>query len=332
MADKLSIGIKGGKKVVDIAKGMFKKDKPAVSSTTMPIDDSQLMFPGMEDVIRTLPDTAATAGKTGRLRQTLLGSKPRQAITASGALLAAPFVPPMLGSAIGGYAGAVRGAYGGGAAPMEAPVDYSQIYNPQTALEQSYATMRQNLLGQLPSGQAEIDRLKQFSGMLGGGGGTGVSRGAGANVYDQQARAIREANVPSTATSNVVPLGGPLAAQADALVRQGATLNDYLGFMEKAASAAGIKMDQATRNQLYTMATNSYYKKVNEVEAALTKLDQQYLQGQMQLAGQPQFLVDQATINAAEQARAAGGNVLPLEAYINQASREYYTQLAQQQR
>jgi hypothetical protein len=313
-------------KITDVLKSMRKPVKGA----TTPVDEAQaqLSLPGITIPKTSTPLATAEAAKTGRLRQTLFGSKPRQAITASGALLAAPFVPPMLGSAIGGYAGAVRGAYGGAAAPMEAPVDYSQIYNPQTALEQTYATMRQNLAGQLPSGQAEIDRLQQFSGMLSGGASsTGVSRSAGANVYDEQARKIREGNVPSTATSSVRPLAGPLAAQADALIRQGATLNDYLGFMESAASAAGIKMDQATRNRLYTLATNSYYKKANEVQEALAKLDQQYLQGQMGLAGQPQFMVDQATLDAAEQRRSAGGNQLPLEAYLNQAAREYYSQL-----
>jgi hypothetical protein len=191
--------------------------------------------------------------------------------------------------------------------------------------------MRQNLAGQVPSQQAELDRLQQFSQMMGRGGttGTGVSRGAGSNVYEEQANRIRQANVPSTATSGVTPMAGPLAAQADALIRQGATLNDYLGFMERAAASAGVKMDQDTRMRLYTMATNSYYKKVNEVQDALMKLDQQYLQAQTQLASQPQFIVDQSTIDLARQRQAAGGNQLPLETYLNQAAREYYRNLNQ---
>ena len=313
----------GVKKVVDVVKG-FRKPKPTTVDTAAErqaaMEAAQMGIP----TVGTMP--VAALPKAG-LRQTLLGSRPRQLATLTGLALGAP-PAAALGGALTGLYSQYAGMFGGdGMAPSATPIDYSQIYNPQTALEQSYANMRQNLMSQLPSGQAELDRLRQFSGMLGGTGGTGVSRGAGANVYEQQARTLREANVPSTATSSVTPMAGPLAAQADALVRQGATLNDYLGFMERAASAAGIKMDQATRNQLYTMATNSYYKKVNEVEAALNKLDQQYLQGQMQLAAQPQFMVDQATIDAARTRQAAGGNVLPLEAYINQAAREYYNQL-----
>ena len=317
----------GGKKAVDIVKGFSKRTKPAVDTTAetqAALAAARMNIP----TIGTLPEVAATTAKAG-LRNTLFGSKKRALGTVAGGLLAFPPAAAITGAGAGLYSRYMDLFSGDGADATAAPMDYSQVYNPQTALEQSYAAMRQNLTNQLPSGQAEIDRLRQFSGMLGGTPGTGVSRNAGANVYDQQARAIREANVPSTATSGVVPLAGPLAAQADALVRQGATLNDYLGFMENAASAAGIKMDQATRNRLYTLATNSYYKKANEVQEALAKLDQQYLQGQMQLAGQPQFIVDQATIDAAEQRREAGGNQLPLEAYLSQAAREYYSQLNQ---
>jgi hypothetical protein len=185
-----------------------------------------------------------------------------------------------------------------------------------------YANLAALYAGGQPNQQAELDRLRRYQDALSG---VGAAGGAGtnvpgSNVYSTQARAGLASAAAGTgsATSGLTPVAGTVAAQADNLVAQGGTLQDYLSFMDRAADAAGLSRNSAARERLATMATNNFYQKQNAVQEKLIELEASRLQGLPQLQMLPTVPIDNTILNQAEALRKAGGNKAPIETYINQ--------------
>ena len=301
--------------------GTKPKPQPKPTYTSRIKSPGTTATPGGVTPAAKTAETAAEQSSRAKVFQTLFGSKGRTALTAGGALLAAP--PVIAGAGLGG------GLYGkyfdlfmGGGDDSDLTYDPSKITTPVDSYNQMYSNLAALYAGGQPNQQAELDRLRRYQEALSG---VGAAGGAGtnlpgSNVYTTQARAGLNAAAAGTgtATSGLTPVAGTVAAQADNLVAQGGTLQDYLSFMDRAADAAGLSRNSAARERLATAATNNFYKKQNAVQEKLIELEASRLQGLPQLQMLPTVPIDNTILNQAEALRKAGGNKAPIETYINQ--------------
>lgn len=206
-----------------------------------------------------------------------------------------------------------------------APIDLTQVYDPMRAAQETAAMQAALITGQVPQGQGYVDLLNQYAGRVPSAGGVSTPT---SNVAARQAQAgIRSAALPTgTAVSGVTPVAGPVSTAADSLIRQGGTFNDYLNTLEQFARASGVNLNSATRERLRQEASKMYAQRLDAVNKALSENATNLLKAQLDLGSIPPFIVDNSVISRAEALRQAGGNVRPVEDYINLLSKQYYQQ------
>jgi len=314
------------------------KSKPSVKPATVldetPSPNQYDLFTGQLPVTpapAAAADAAAEASRLAAARARFFGSPGRTTATIIGGAALEPLAERALvggNSLYGKYRSFVKGEDTGG---EQSTLDLSQIYDPRKAADLAFAQQEADILGRSPNAQAELDRLARFSGMLpGGGGGAGAPRGG--NVYGAQAQAGLDAAAAGTgtSTSGLTPVAGAISSSADNIRAQGGNLNDYIGFMEKAAAAAGVKMNAETRMKLATLATNNWAQSQNAIAKQLQEARDAQRQTALKLGTIPPFIPDKSQISQAEAMRKAGGNQFPVEVYLNQMALNYYRNLGAQ--
>jgi hypothetical protein len=247
------------------------------------------------DAMPTAASAAAPMGRAEKYGKRFFGGPLRTTGTLAGSALL-PFVPKVAFDAGRGYLDALKGTYFGGEEPQEEGISNYDLqrgtYSPFGA---SQSMSPQDLL-------ATINAFAQGMPAPAGGGGAGQR-----SVYETgSAKAQRALGFQPTSTSSLSPMAGGEALAAQALTNQRGSLQDYLNMVSSAANAAGVKLDQASRQQLVNMGLSAYIEDIQNRNKEAEAL--KYL---------PPFIVTPQVREAAEQ-RVATTPGLSLQEAINE--------------
>jgi hypothetical protein len=252
-----------------------------------------------------MPSTASAAAQKNKYRNFFFGGP----IRTTASIAALPFIPPAIISGAKGYGDILKSAWGMGGEPQEEGISNLELqrgaYSPFGA---SQGMNPQDLL-------ATINAFAQGMPAPAGGGGAGQR-----SVYETgSAKAQRALGFQPTSTSSLSPMAGGEALAAQALTNQRGSLQDYLNMVSSAANAAGVKLDQASRQQLVNLGLAAYIEDIQNQNKEAEAL--KYL---------PPFIVTPEVRSAAEQ-RVANTPGLTLQDAINEFKQmDIYNKLLEQ--
>jgi hypothetical protein len=257
----------------------------------------------------TAASAAAPMGTLGKTGKFFFGGPKRTAATIIGGAPLLPLLPAGIISGGKGYLDILKSAYGMGGEPQEQGITDLELqrgaYSPFGA---SQGMNPQDLL-------ATINAFAQGMPAPAGGGGAGQR-----SVYETgSAKAQRALGFQPTSTSSLSPMAGGEALAAQALTNQRGSLQDYLNMVSSAANAAGVKLDQASRQQLVNLGLAAYIEDMQNQNKQAEAL--QYL---------PQFIVTPEVRRAAEM-RVEQTPGLTLQDAVNELKQRYIYDLLSQQ-
>lgn len=283
----------------------FPKRKTSKDGVVKPAEATQMEIPTI--------GTEATRKTPGKLRNFFFGGPIRKTATLVGGPLGVLPAIPLAGAGaaagVRGYVDLLRNAYGIGEEKEPGISDLELQRNAYNPLGTTQGMSAQDLL-------ATINAFAQ--GMPAPAGAGGGRR----SVYETgSTRARRALGFEPTTTSSLTPMAGGEALAGEALRNQRGSLQDYLNLVTSAANAAGVKLDQASRQQLVNLGLAAYIKDA---------------QRQNELAQQFQFLppfIVTPQVRAAAEQRVATTPGLTLQDAVNELKQTYlYNLLSQQKR
>lgn len=281
----------------------FPKRKTSKDGVVKPAEATQMEIP----TVGTMPE--ATRGTPGRLRNLFFGGPKRTVATALTVPLALPFAGAGLGAGVRGYVDLLKNAYGFGE-EQEPGISNLEL---QRGAYSPFGTTQ---------GMSQQDLLATINAFAQGMPAPAGAGGGRRSVYETgSTRARRALGFEPTTTSSLTPMAGGEALAGEALRNQRGSLQDYLNLVTSAANAAGVKLDQASRQQLVNLGLAAYIKDA---------------QRQNELAQQFQFLppfIVTPQVRAAAEQRVATTPGLTLQDAVNELKQTYlYNLLSQQKR
>lgn len=255
------------------------------------------------------PAPKPAPSQKGRLQNFLFGGPIRKTATVLGTPLALPLIPAGLGAVGRGYIDLLRSAYGSGE-EQEPGISNLEL---QRGAYSPFGTTQ---------GMSQQDLLATINAFAQGMPAPAGAGGGRRSVYETgSTRARRALGFEPTTTSSLTPMAGGEALAGEALRNQRGSLQDYLNLVTSAANAAGVKLDQASRQQLVNLGLAAYIKDAQKQNELAQQF--QYL---------PPFIVTPEVRAAAEQ-RVATTPGLTLQDAVNELKQTYlYNLLSQQKR